>query len=179
LIGDISFQFWPILSCCGLQPQLLRICTEIWYRKLDQWWLGSWWVLRHSDCNFYGFWLFNILLLLYTDVKQSPGRWLLEMNFITGQNERGETTQNTIVTKSAACASYKSNYVTYITATYTRAKRRWHGATNSPCCASCVPKTNRAPGKIRFAATLKTGETTTVSRLDGDLKSGRCRCYIA
>jgi hypothetical protein len=30
--------------------------------------------------------------------------------------EREETTQNTIVTKSAACASYKSNYVTYITA---------------------------------------------------------------
>jgi hypothetical protein len=26
----------------------------------------------------------------------------------TGQNEREETTQNTIVTKSAACASYKS-----------------------------------------------------------------------
>jgi hypothetical protein len=44
-------------------------------------------------------------------------------NFITGQNEREETTQNTTVTKSAACASYKSNYVTYITATYTRAKQ--------------------------------------------------------
>jgi hypothetical protein len=50
-------------------------------------------------------------------------------NFITGQNEREETTQDTIVTKSAACASYEINYVTYITATYTRAKRRWHGAT--------------------------------------------------
>jgi hypothetical protein len=86
--------------------------------------------------------------------------------FIIGQNEREETTQDTIVTKSAACAIYKSNYVThvtdahrqnlllvkmkekkllkiqslpkvlrsqamrnyltYITATYTRAKRRWH-----------------------------------------------------
>jgi hypothetical protein len=39
----------------------------------------------------------------------------------TGQNEREETTQNTTVTQSAACASYKSNYVTYITATYTSA----------------------------------------------------------
>jgi hypothetical protein len=43
-------------------------------------------------------------------------------SFITGQNEREETTQNTTVTKSAAsrCASYnldQSNYVTYITAT--------------------------------------------------------------
>jgi hypothetical protein len=28
-------------------------------------------------------------------------------NFIAGQNERAETTQNTTVTKSAACASYK------------------------------------------------------------------------
>ncbi len=43
------------------------------------------------------------------------------LNFITGQNEREETTQNTTVTKSAACASYKSNDVTYITATYTHA----------------------------------------------------------
>ncbi len=43
-------------------------------------------------------------------------------NFITGQNEKEETTQNTTVTKSAACASYKSNYVTYITATYTLIK---------------------------------------------------------
>jgi hypothetical protein len=34
-------------------------------------------------------------------------------NFITGENEREETTQNTIVTKIAACASYKSDYVTY------------------------------------------------------------------
>ncbi len=49
--------------------------------------------------------------------------------FITGQNEREETTQDTIVTKSAAFASYEINYLTYITATYTRAKRRWHGAT--------------------------------------------------
>jgi hypothetical protein len=48
-------------------------------------------------------------------------------NFITGQNEREETTQDTIVTKSAAYASYEINYVTYITATYTRAKRHWHG----------------------------------------------------
>jgi hypothetical protein len=32
------------------------------------------------------------------------------MGFITGQNEREETTQDAIVTKSAACASYKSNY---------------------------------------------------------------------
>ncbi len=46
--------------------------------------------------------------------------------FITSQNEREETTQNTTVPKSAACASYKSNYVTYITATYTHAKRRWN-----------------------------------------------------
>jgi hypothetical protein len=49
--------------------------------------------------------------------------------FITGQNEREETTQDAIVTKSAAFASYEINYLTYITATYTRAKRRWHGAT--------------------------------------------------
>jgi hypothetical protein len=46
---------------------------------------------------------------------------MYKSNFITGQNEREQTTQNTTVTKSAACASYKSNYVTYITATYTRA----------------------------------------------------------
>ncbi len=58
-----------------------------------------------------------------------------EMKFITGQNEREETTQNTTITKRAACASYKSNYVTYITATYTRAKRRWHGARDA-CCRS-------------------------------------------
>jgi hypothetical protein len=49
--------------------------------------------------------------------------------FITGQNEREETTQDAIFTKSAAFASYEINYLTYITATYTRAKRRWHGAT--------------------------------------------------
>ncbi len=42
---------------------------------------------------------------------------VLKTNFITGQKEREETTQNTTVTKSAACASYKSIYVTYITAT--------------------------------------------------------------
>ncbi len=30
-----------------------------------------------------------------------------QTDFITGQNEREETTQNTIVTKSAACASYE------------------------------------------------------------------------
>jgi hypothetical protein len=36
----------------------------------------------------------------------------LEKIFITGQNEREETTQDTIVTKSAAYASYRSNYVT-------------------------------------------------------------------
>jgi hypothetical protein len=51
------------------------------------------------------------------------------VEFITGQNEREETTQDTIVTKSAAFASYEINYLTYITATYTLAKRRWHGAT--------------------------------------------------
>jgi hypothetical protein len=44
--------------------------------------------------------------------------------FITGQNEREETTQDAIVTKSAAFASYEINYLTYITATYTRAKRK-------------------------------------------------------
>jgi hypothetical protein len=44
--------------------------------------------------------------------------------FIPGQNEREETTQGTIVTKSAAFASYEINYLTYITATYTRAKRQ-------------------------------------------------------
>ncbi len=36
--------------------------------------------------------------------------------FITGQNEREETTQDAIVTKSAAFASYEINYLTYITA---------------------------------------------------------------
>jgi hypothetical protein len=39
-----------------------------------------------------------------------------EKIFITGQNEREETTQDTIVTKSAAYASYKSNYVTMLEA---------------------------------------------------------------
>ncbi len=34
--------------------------------------------------------------------------------FITGQNEREETTQDTIVTKRAAFASYEINYLTYI-----------------------------------------------------------------
>jgi hypothetical protein len=34
------------------------------------------------------------------------------LNLITGQNERKETTQITTVTKSAACASYKSNHLT-------------------------------------------------------------------
>ena len=53
-------------------------------------------------------------------IKPEPN---MTWKFITGQNEREETTQNTTVTKSAACASYKSNYVTYITATYMRAKR--------------------------------------------------------
>jgi hypothetical protein len=54
----------------------------------------------------------------------------VRLKFITGQKEREGTTQDTIVTKSAACASrYEINYVTYITATYTRAKRRWHGPT--------------------------------------------------
>jgi hypothetical protein len=48
----------------------------------------------------------------------------IESQFITGQNEREETTQDAIVTKSAAFASYEINYLTYITATYTRAKRR-------------------------------------------------------
>jgi hypothetical protein len=48
--------------------------------------------------------------------------------FITGQLFEMKE-KDTIVTKSAACASYEINYVTYITATYTRAKRRWHGAT--------------------------------------------------
>ncbi len=58
--------------------------------------------------------------------------------FITGQNEREETTQDTIVTKSAAFASYEINYLTYITATYTRAKRRWHGATaHAPWPSNC------------------------------------------
>jgi hypothetical protein len=37
-------------------------------------------------------------------------RWQRE--FITGQNEREETTQNTTVTKSAACASYKIKITT-------------------------------------------------------------------
>ncbi len=61
-----------------------------------------------------------------------PGPRFIEfrgLKFITGQNEREETTQDAIVTKSAAFASYEINYLTYITATYTRAKRRWHGAT--------------------------------------------------
>ncbi len=49
------------------------------------------------------------------------------------QNEREETTQDIIVTKSAAYASYKSNYVAYITATYTRAKRRWLGTLSLRC----------------------------------------------
>ncbi len=39
----------------------------------------------------------------------------LRKKFISGQNEREETTQDTIVTKSAACASYEINYLTYIT----------------------------------------------------------------
>jgi hypothetical protein len=41
---------------------------------------------------------------------------LLKEKFITGQNEREETTQDAIVTKSAAFASYEINYLTYITA---------------------------------------------------------------
>jgi hypothetical protein len=53
-------------------------------------------------------------------VRKNPDSFLFEV--------REETTQDTIVTKSAAFASYEINYLTYITATYTRAKRRWHGA---------------------------------------------------
>jgi hypothetical protein len=64
--------------------------------------------------------------------------------FITGQNEREETTQDAIVTKSAAFASYEINYLTYITATYTRAKRRWHGATREETTQNTtVTKSNR------------------------------------
>jgi hypothetical protein len=44
-------------------------------------------------------------------------RKLTNEKFITGQNEREETTQDTIVTKRAAFASYEINYLTYITAT--------------------------------------------------------------
>jgi hypothetical protein len=39
---------------------------------------------------------------------------LVARNFITGQNEREENTQDTIVTKNAACASYEINYVTLV-----------------------------------------------------------------
>jgi hypothetical protein len=59
----------------------------------------------------------------YASYKRS--KELSRTKFITGQNEREETTQDAIVTKSAAFASYEINYLTYITATYTRAKRRW------------------------------------------------------
>jgi hypothetical protein len=41
----------------------------------------------------------------------------VQSKFITGQNEREETTQDTIVTKRAVFASYEINYLTYITAT--------------------------------------------------------------
>jgi hypothetical protein len=64
-------------------------------------------------------------------LKAMPFAHSIKEKFITGQNEREETTQDAIVTKSAAFASYEINYLTYITATYTRAKRRWHGATVS------------------------------------------------
>jgi hypothetical protein len=54
------------------------------------------------------------------------------------ENEREETTQNTTVTRSAACASY-------ITPTYTRAsKRRWHGATAHTPIVAEVPSALRA-----------------------------------
>ncbi len=76
---------------------------------------GSWVTLVFSHCSLYG----------YLRFPRHLSCWI----FITGQNEREETTQDTIVTKSAAFASYEINYLTYITATYTRAKRRWHGAT--------------------------------------------------
>jgi hypothetical protein len=48
--------------------------------------------------------------------KKSLVRQSYETKFITGQNEREETTQDAIVTKSAAFASYEINYLTYITA---------------------------------------------------------------
>jgi hypothetical protein len=57
---------------------------------------------------------------------------LVRMKEILFISEREETTQNTTVTKSAACASYKSNYVTYITATYTRATLSRQPARNCP-----------------------------------------------
>jgi hypothetical protein len=50
-------------------------------------------------------------------VRLEQLRDICNMIFITGQNEREETTQDTIVTKSAAYASYKSNYAS-VTATY-------------------------------------------------------------
>jgi hypothetical protein len=81
--------------------------------------------------------IYSVHIYIATKVLQP---WLQQkVCFITGQNEREETTQNTIVTKSAVCASYKSNYVTYITATYTRAKRRWHGATAHAPLQPCPP----------------------------------------
>ncbi len=56
--------------------------------------------------------------------------------FIIGQNEREETTQDTIVSKSAACASYKRNYVTYITDIYK--KRRKSQASGSESHPSII-----------------------------------------
>jgi hypothetical protein len=45
---------------------------------------------------------------LHTNIQRVfGGMHIFRMRFITGQNEREESTQNTTVTRSAACASYK------------------------------------------------------------------------
>jgi hypothetical protein len=61
---------------------------------------------------------------LWRAVSDSNDSSLFKVSFITGQNEREETTQDAIVTKSAAFASYEINYLTYITAICPRLRLR-------------------------------------------------------
>ncbi len=65
--------------------------------------------------------LLKVLLMQAIKGQSNMHTNTVKEKFITGQNEREETTQDTIVTKRAAFASYEINYLTYITATYTLA----------------------------------------------------------
>jgi hypothetical protein len=56
------------------------------------------------------------------------------MKFITGQNEKEETTQNTTFTQSAACASYKKIIAQSHTATVSIPDN----ATGSHVCTECA-----------------------------------------
>jgi hypothetical protein len=67
--------------------------------------------LAFSHCSLYG--VAGAHSIYASDFQDQNHFLPFLVEFITGQNEREETTQDTIVTKSAACASYEFNYLTY------------------------------------------------------------------